>query len=261
VVCSRLVRRWIRRFRSLRAWQEVLPDPQRGVCRSDGIPACCDGPPAALVVGREVTVMSRITAMLTMLALGAAAPAAMASSSPTYDHRPGAQPVHVSPTRNLRVPDRVERTPPRVERVPARVERVDRSGRFDRAGQLHRAEPVYHAWDRRSVDDFGPRRYRPTWVALSGPVQLDRTGQSCIEVGDGGTFTQLRLQTAGGIAQIDRVIVQFADGTDQIATTHRVLDDRDELLEIPLDGNNRRIDRVTVIGSTGASSALEVFAI
>jgi hypothetical protein len=188
--------------------------------------------------------MSKLTAMLTMIALGSAAPAAMASSNHTYDRRAATQRVVVTQTRDLRAPGR-----------------FDGRERFDRTARLQRPEPAYHAWDRRSVDDFGPRRYRPTWVALGAPVQLGRIGQDCIEVGDGGTFTQLRLQTAGGVARIDRVLVQFADGSDQLVSARRVLDDRDDLLEIPLDGNNRRIDRVTVFGTTGAGGALEVFAI
>lgn len=40
-----------------------------------------------------------------------------------------------------------------------------------------------------------------------------------------------------------------------------MLDEHGELLEIPLDGNNRRIDRITVIGATGARGDLQVFAI
>ena len=88
-----------------------------------------------------------------------------------------------------------------------------------------------------------------------------RGSQDCIEVADRGTFTQLRLQTAGGVARVDRVIVQFADGEQQVMEADRTIDDRDDLLEIALDGNNRRIDRIIVTGATGQRGALQVFAI
>jgi hypothetical protein len=133
------------------------------------------------------------------------------------------------------------------------VVRLDTGGRFDGFDR---------SWSGRAAqDDFGARRYRPTWVALSSPLQLTRSGQDCIEVRDTGTFTQLRLQSAGGIAAIDRVIVRFADGTDQVADLDRVLSDRDGMLEIPLDGNNRRIDQIIVTGAPGARGAIQVFAI
>lgn len=169
--------------------------------------------------------MSKIIALIAMLAVGAPASVAMASSSHSIDSR-----------------NRAWRT---------RVERE----RFDHVDFPERG------WNRPgTVDDFGPRRYRPTWVALSAPLQLARTSRSSIEVRDRNTFTQLRLQTTGGTAWIDRVIVQFADGTRQVADLDRTLDARGELLEIQLDGNNRRIDRIIVIGD-GRRGALEVFGI
>lgn len=118
--------------------------------------------------------MFKITALLTMLALGSSASVALASSSRSYNSRAG-----------------VERT--RIEHT-----RVERSDRLYRSGSRGGAG-----------DDFGPRRYRPTWVALSAPLQLTHTGRDSIEVTDDGTFTQLRLQTLGGIARVDRVIVQI----------------------------------------------------
>jgi hypothetical protein len=57
------------------------------------------------------------------------------------------------------------------------------------------------------------------------------------------------------------VIVRFADGSTQVADLDRVLADRKDLLELPLDGNNRRIDRVTVIGDGDHCSGLELYGI
>ena len=222
--------------------------------------------------------MSRITALVTVLVLGSSA-AAMASPARSYDGRRD-EPGHLernggssylersriersriersrierSRIERSRMPSYVERTriertridPRPVERTPERFVRLDDRDRSWRRGVAR--------------DDFGPRRYRPTWTALSAPLALARGGRGCVEVADPGTFTQLRLQTEGGIAQIDRVVIEFADGSDQVAYPERVLDDRGDLLEIPLDGNNRQIDRILVTGAT-RGGAVEVFAI
>jgi hypothetical protein len=186
--------------------------------------------------------MYKLTALLAVLVLGSSASAAMASSR-SYAGRPGAERTRV---------DRSDRT--RITREPVRFVRPDPA--YDR-----RAYDIDRSWNRGTMDDFGPRRYRPTWVALSAPLQLTHTGEDCIDVTDGGTFTQLRLQAAGGVAAIDRVIVRFADGSDQVADLDRVLSARDGMLEIPLDGNNRRIDQIIVTGAPGARGAFQVFAI
>lgn len=186
--------------------------------------------------------MSKLTALLTTLALGASASIAMASPARSYDRRADfayGQDRGGFADRNGFV-----------DRGYAPAHRFDRGDRIDR-GEFRRG----------ARDDFGPRRYRPTWVALGSPLQLGRGGQSSIEVNDRGTFTQLRLQSAGGIAPIDRVIVQFADGSEQVADVDRVLGARDGMLEIQLDGNNRRIDRILVLGAGGARGALQVFGI
>src|SRR6185503_8474028 len=102
--------------------------------------------------------MSKITALITMLALGAASPAL--ASTRTFDRR-----------------GRIE---------PSRIER-DR----DRFGPRDTFDRGWRG--RGTLDDFGPRRYRPTWVAL-GQSRLARTDALSIEVNDHNTFTQLRLQ-------------------------------------------------------------------
>ncbi|TMQ05639.1 MAG: hypothetical protein E6J91_40075 [Deltaproteobacteria bacterium] len=115
--------------------------------------------------------------------------------------------------------------------------------------------------ERTRIDPRPVERTPERFVRLvSAPLALARGGRGCVEVADPGTFTQLRLQTEGGIAQIDRVVIEFADGSDQVAYPERVLDDRGDLLEIPLDGNNRQIDRILVTGAT-RGGAVEVFAI
>lgn len=172
------------------------------------------------------------TALIATLAIAASASAAMASENHRiYRGRAG-------------------------ERV--RFDRDD--DRFDHRVRLDPRDRPDLGWSRHGGDDFGPRRYRPTWVAL-GTAPLARGGRSAIDVHDRGTFTQLRLQASGGSAWIDRVIVRFADGSHQVARTDRTLGRRDALFEIQLDGNNRRIDQILVVGDAQRRGALEVFGI
>jgi hypothetical protein len=190
--------------------------------------------------------MFKITALLTMIALGSSASIAMASPIGTYDRRTGIEYTRVPSSRFDGT--RFARFGSEHIDAPASFDRFDRFDRFDSLDRWHGS---------RAVDDFGPRRYRPTWVPLSAPHQLAR-GTACIEVRDHGTFTQLRLQSDRGFARVDRVIVRFSDGSDQVADLDRVLDQHGEFVELPLDGNNRSIDRIVVTGATGD---LRVFAI
>jgi hypothetical protein len=126
----------------------------------------------------------------------------------------------------------------------------------------------YHRYDRhddfrsrhdRRFDDFGPRQYRRTWLSL-GTLEIANDGRDMLRVFDRGTFTQLRLQTTGGRVHVDAVAIHFADGSKQIARLGRTLGAYDRFVEIPLDGNNRRIDRITAVGGSRFAD-LQVFGI
>jgi hypothetical protein len=116
------------------------------------------------------------------------------------------------------------------------------------------------AVSRTARDDFGPRRYRHAWVALSPHVGLT-DGREVIRVHDGGTFTQLRIQAAAGVSYVDRVEIELADGSRQIERVQTRLDRRNPRLEIPLDGNNRRVSRIAIVGDGRRDAAIQVFGI
>ena len=115
-------------------------------------------------------------------------------------------------------------------------------------------------WPERSRTKYGPRSYRHSWVALSQPMQLVR-GREVIDVDARGTFTQLRLQTTSGATHIDRVLIRFADGSRQVANLDRTLSVRNPILQVALDGNNRRIDRIIVLGDSRRNASIQVFGI
>jgi hypothetical protein len=180
--------------------------------------------------------MKKLTALLTTLALGGIASIAAASPAQTYDRRTGVT---------------------YIERG-SQARRYDAPVRYDnRSIDRGYARPDGRTWGQRGpADDFGPRHYRTSWVALSAP-RLTRGGLA-VEVNDSGTFTQLRLQTETGRARVGQLIVQFADGSDQVVNLDRALTG---YVDIPLDGNNRRIDRILVTGASPGRGALQVFAI
>jgi hypothetical protein len=215
----------------------ALRDPQLFLVEGGVIPARCERPAGCSGWGSGGNVMFKITALAALLAVAAPA-AAMASPGRSFD-RSFDSSAHSVDRRRVVAPARAARTYARLD---------------------HR-EPLDRGWRIGARDDFGPRRYRPTWVPLSASLDLGRLGRGAIEVYDTNTFTQLRVQTASGVARIDRVIVEFADGTSQVSNVRRVLDGRNDRLEIELDGNNRRIARVLVNGDGTHCGALTVYGI
>ncbi len=107
----------------------------------------------------------------------------------------------------------------------------------------------------------GHRTYRPTWVALSGATQLYH-GRDVIQIGsENGRFTQLRFQTTEGRSEIDRVLIRFADGRWQVADLATKLSPEQPMIELPLDGNQRAIDQIIVLGRGSRRSSYQVFGI
>lgn len=115
--------------------------------------------------------------------------------------------------------------------------------------------------DRRDDDrQDRPRQYRASWVSLAEPMQLTR-GRDRIDVAQRGTLTQLRIQTVAGASYIQRVIVRFKDGSRQVVEINRTVDLNNRMLQFTLDGNNRRVDSIAVIGRSPRNAAIQVFGI
>ena len=75
-----------------------------------------------------------------------------------------------------------------------------------------------------------------------------------------GSFAST-LQTAAGASQIQRIVVRFKDGTTQVVRAQRMLDARNPIMEVILEGNRRRIDSIRIVGSSRRNAAIQVFAI
>ncbi len=140
-----------------------------------------------------------------------------------------------------------------------RFDRYDRSDRFDRDHRIDRDR----RWDRDEQAQpqlDGPRVYRSTWVSLVQPMELSR-GRDSFDINQRGTFTQLRLQTSAGASFIQRVIVHFEDGGRQVVELDRTVDPNNRMLQFLLDGNNRRIDGISIIGRSQRGAAIQVYGI
>jgi hypothetical protein len=100
-----------------------------------------------------------------------------------------------------------------------------------------------------------------TWVALTSPLQLDR-GRTMIDVNQRRAFQQLRLQqTTHGMTHIDRVVVRFENGERQVIQVNQRLSTRNPMINIDLDGRQRRVDRIIVMGDSRRGGAIQVFGI
>lgn len=100
-----------------------------------------------------------------------------------------------------------------------------------------------------------------TWVALTSPVYLDR-GRTVIDVNQRRPFQQLRLQqTTRGMTSIDRVIVRFDNGERQVIDVNQRLSSRNPMINLDLDGRQRRVDRIVVMGDSRRGGSVQVFGI
>ena len=100
-----------------------------------------------------------------------------------------------------------------------------------------------------------------TWVSLTSPVQLDR-GRTVIDVEQRRPFQQLRLQqTTLGMSFIERVVVRFDNGERQIINVNQRLSSRNPMINLDLDGQMRRVDKIIVMGDSRRGGAIQVFGI
>lgn len=110
--------------------------------------------------------------------------------------------------------------------------------------------------------DQRDRRHRPsTWIALTSQLRLDR-GRTVIDVNERRPFQQLRLQAAThGMTMVDRVIVRFDNGERQVISVNQRLSTRNPMINIDLEGRQRRVDRIVVMGDSRRGGAIQVFGI
>ena len=129
--------------------------------------------------------------------------------------------------------------------------------------QQRRAEATYRQPIRQSVrtDVRGREVYRPntTWQALMSVERLERGGD-VFDLRSRERFSQLRLQNQFGRTQIRQIDIVYADGSRQCVQLNRTLDGNHAMVNVDLDGDGRRIDKIFVDGRSSRDGAYQLYA-
>ena len=121
--------------------------------------------------------------------------------------------------------------------------------------------PDYRNDDR---DDFRRGSYgydqrSTTWQPLTSLERLDRRGD-LFDLSTRGRFTQLRLQNQSGRTLVRQIEIVFANGERQVVHVGRALEGNHAMINVDLDGDARRIDKIFVDGRSGRDGSYQLYA-
>jgi hypothetical protein len=116
--------------------------------------------------------------------------------------------------------------------------------------QPYRPAPVYRA-----------PAHRSSWVTL-GSVNHIANGEMSFWMGRtmNERFSTLKLKSGAGKSLIQRVLIQFANGRTQTVDVNQYLNASNPTITIDLQGRERAISKVTVIGRNARQSSFSVLA-
>lgn len=123
-------------------------------------------------------------------------------------------------------------------------------------------QPGYQQPDRASPRTYGGREvYRPntTWQALTSIERLERGGD-VFDLRSRERFSQLRLQNQTGRTLVRRIDIVFADGSHQRVQIDRALDGNHAMVDVDLDGDARRIDKIFIDGRSARNASYQLYA-
>lgn len=109
-------------------------------------------------------------------------------------------------------------------------------------------------------DGYGYGYYRPRWITVTAPTRIDRGRQFISDIPDFGRVTRIRLQHNAGTTAIDKVLVRFADGGEQVINISANLDRWNSALDFRLAGA-RTIAALVVYGSSSRGAGYQVLAL
>jgi hypothetical protein len=128
--------------------------------------------------------------------------------------------------------------------------------------------PLRGSWSRRdnvvyrqpAITQYRDVTYRPTtWQALTAAERLDRRGDM-FDLQGRARFSQLRLQNQAGRTHVRQIEIVFADGTTQRVRVNRALAGNHDMINIDLDGDARRIDKIFVDGRSARAGSYQLYA-
>jgi hypothetical protein len=129
------------------------------------------------------------------------------------------------------------------------------------SSSLALADRGYTTWR-----DHQPARFEQrytTWQPLTSLERLDRSFGArgdLFDLGTRGRFTQLRLQNQSGRTLVRQIEIVFANGERQVVQVGRALEGNHAMINIDLEGDARRIDKIFVDGRSGRRSSYQLYA-
>jgi len=93
------------------------------------------------------------------------------------------------------------------------------------------------------------------WMALSSNLRV--SGKKAIAIRSQAVFSQLKLEAAAGSTFIDKVVITFGNGRSQTVNLDKWLTSRTPL-SIDLNGNLRKVTKVTVYGKGARRSSIKL---
>jgi hypothetical protein len=114
-------------------------------------------------------------------------------------------------------------------------------------------------WNDYRRDNYGYGRFNTSWVALSPSQRLDRGGE-VFDVRTRERFAQLRLQNQTGRTLVRSIEIVFGNGRSQHIAVNRVLRGNDDMVNVDLPGDQRRIDTIIVHGRSGRNASYQLYA-
>ena len=138
-----------------------------------------------------------------------------------------------------------------------RSRRIETTWRNRQPARLQQPAPVYRQ-DYRQRSYEHEQRYT-TWQPLTSLERLERRGDM-FDLSTRGRFTQLRLQNQSGRTLVRQVEIVFANGERQVVQCGTALDGNHAMINIDLEGDARRIDKIFVDGRSGRDGSYQLYA-
>jgi hypothetical protein len=120
-------------------------------------------------------------------------------------------------------------------------------------------QPAYRPDYRNDNRSYGYDQRYTTWQPLTALERLDRGGD-LFDLSTRGRFTQLRLQNQSGRTLVRQIEIVFANGERQIVHCGRALEGNHAMIDVDLDGDARRIDKIFVDGRSGRDGSYQLYA-
>ena len=115
--------------------------------------------------------------------------------------------------------------------------------------------PVYQPNDQSS---YRPQRPYTTWQPLTNIERLERGGD-VFDVRGYQRFSQLRLQNQTGRTYVRQIEIVFTNGERRVVRVNRALEGNHAMINIDLQGDGRRIDRIFVDGRSARSGSYQLY--